>query len=74
VEQFEDRLAPAIVTVTTLSDAPAHTGTSLRDAITASNPGGTIQFQAGLKGAIDLNTTQGGQGGLTLSKKDRIKL
>jgi hypothetical protein len=52
LELLEDRLAPAIVTVTTLSDAPYHIGTSLRDAIAAANPGDTIQFQGGLNAPL----------------------
>jgi hypothetical protein len=68
VEQFEDRLAPAIWTVTTLSDA-GQSG-SLRYAINNAGTGDTIQFQAGLNGAIDLSTS--GQGGLTLSKNVTI--
>ncbi len=72
LETLEDRTAPAVVTVTTLSEAPAHTGTSLRDAISAANPGDTIQFQAGLSGAIDLSTAEGGQGGLALTKNVTI--
>lgn len=72
LELLEDRLAPAIVTVTTLSDAPSHRGTSLRDAIAAANPGDTIQFQGGLNGTIDLSTSEGGRGGLTLSQNVTI--
>src|SRR5262249_34745781 len=70
LEAAEGRLAPATLTVTTISDAASHTGTSLRDAIAAALPGDTIKFQAGLSGAIDLNTSaaEGGQGTLTLSK------
>src|SRR5262249_53752946 len=68
LEPLEDRVAPATLTVTTLSDAASHTGVSLRDAITSAHSGDTIQFQPGLTGAIDLSTAEGGQGKLTLSK------
>jgi uncharacterized delta-60 repeat protein/CSLREA domain-containing protein len=68
MELLEDRLAPAIITVTTVADTAGHAGTSLRDAITAAHAGDTIQFQSGLSGAIDLSTSEGGHGGLTLSK------
>src|SRR5437016_8771098 len=53
---LEDRLAPAVFTVTTLNDAGAG---SLRDAITQSNanPGAdVIEFQAGLTGTISLQS------------------
>ncbi len=72
LEGLEDRLAPATLTVTTLSDATGHSGTSLRDAIAAANSGDTIQFQTGLNGAIDLSTAENGQGVLTLSKNVTI--
>jgi hypothetical protein len=72
LEALEDRLAPAILTVTTLSDAASHIGTSLRDALAAAAAGDTVQFQAGLSGAIDLSTSEKGQGTLTLSKNVTI--
>jgi CSLREA domain-containing protein len=74
VEQFEDRLAPSVnpLLVTTLSDASSQSNISLRDAIAAANPGDTIQFQAGLSGTIDLSTSEGGQGTLTLSNNVTI--
>jgi hypothetical protein len=68
LEALEDRLAPAILTVTTLSDAATHTGTSLRDALAAAAAGDTIKFQAGLSGAINVNPFNLGQGTLTLSQ------
>jgi predicted outer membrane repeat protein len=45
---LEDRLVPSTYTVTTLSDAPSHTGLSLRDAVDAANgdPGSRVQFAA----------------------------
>jgi hypothetical protein len=69
IEALEDRLAPAAtLTVSTIADSAVHSGTSLRDAIANANPGDTIQFQAGLSGAIDLSTSESGQGTLTLAK------
>ncbi|MBV9123208.1 MAG: hypothetical protein JO112_07625, partial [Planctomycetes bacterium] len=72
LEMLEDRLSPAVLTVTTLSDAASHLGLSLRDALTAAGPGDIVQFQPGLNGAIDLNTSQGGQGLLSLTKNVTI--
>src|ERR1700678_3300818 len=68
VECLEDRLAPAVITVTTLADPiqDVYGQVSIRDAIKASNSGtsvngsaagtgnDTIQFAAGLMGTIDL--------------------
>jgi CSLREA domain-containing protein len=74
LEVLEVRLAPAILTVNTTADETDHTDSvlSLREAIAAANPGDTIQFTAGLSGAIDLSTSEGGQGTLTLTKSVRI--
>src|SRR5262249_13774050 len=52
----------------TLSDAASHSGTSLRDAIINASSGETIIFQSTLSGAINLSTSGGGQGKLTISK------
>jgi hypothetical protein len=68
LEVLEGRLAPATLTVTTLSDAASPTGMSLRQAIAKASKGDTIQFQAGLSGPIDLSTAEKGQGTLTLSQ------
>ncbi len=56
LEPLECRLAPATFTVTTRSDAPFHTGLSLRDAINAANsdPQSLIKFAPGLNGTITL--------------------
>jgi hypothetical protein len=72
LEALEDRLAPAILTVTTLSDLTPHTGTSLRDAINIAGAGDTIQFTPGLNGAINLSMADGNQGTLTLAKNVTI--
>jgi hypothetical protein len=72
LETLEDRLAPAILTVTTLSDLTPHTGTSLRDAINIAGAGDTIQFTPGLNGAINLSMADGNQGTLTLAKNVTI--
>src|SRR5262245_50046976 len=61
LEVLEDRWVPA--TVTTLSDAVGHVGVSLRDAIAATQAGGTVDFQPGLNGTITLQ-----QGQLTIAK------
>jgi uncharacterized protein YjdB len=59
----------ATFTVTTLSDAPSHAGTSLRDAIAAASSGAdTITFQPGLRGPITLE-----QGTLTLGKSVTVQ-
>lgn len=67
LEALETRCVPSTITVTTLSDAASHTGTSLRDAITEASFGDTITFQEGLSGTIDLSPTDGGQGTLTIN-------
>jgi hypothetical protein len=59
LENLETRclLSGVPIVVTTLSDAPSHVGTSLRDAIQQanSNPGAdTITFKTGLSGTITL--------------------
>ena len=41
---MEGRLAPAFLTVTTLSDAATHSGISLRDALASASKDGTIPF------------------------------
>jgi hypothetical protein len=72
LEPLEDRLAPAIRTVNTLSDANDPSIASLRNAIAAASSGDTIQFLPGLRGAIDLSTHEGGQGTLSLAKNVTI--
>ena len=49
--------------MTTLSDAPTHTGISLRDAIADASPEDTVNFQQGLSGTITLTS-----GPLTINK------
>ena len=61
VEVLEGRDVPALFTVTTLSDAPNHSGVSLRDAVNqanANNGGDTIEFQPGLTGIVNFQQGQ----------------
>src|SRR5262245_48171322 len=71
LELLEDRLAPAIITVTTLTDSTAVNGlVSLREAIqaaetdaivdgsTAGSGSDTIQFAAGLAGTINISGSE----------------
>src|SRR6516165_9442410 len=69
LEALEDRTAPALLTVTTLSDLIVHTGVSLRDAVATadadaqSGTADTIQFDSSLAGGTVLLS----QGSLELS-------
>jgi hypothetical protein len=73
-EILENRLAPATITVLGTTDGNGtydsvnHTDTTLRGAITNATAGDTIVFTSGLSGAINLSTSSGGLGVLTLSK------
>ena len=72
VESLEDRRLLSLWTVTTLSDASSHSGTV--SATPSRTPLRAIRSasQAGLSGAIDLSTNEGGQGVLTLSQSVTI--
>ena len=59
---LEDRITPATITVTTLSDAAGHAGTSLRDAINTAN--GSV---ANDNIVFDSNLFSGGPGTITLA-------
>jgi hypothetical protein len=64
LEVLEDRLCPAILTVTTLNDTStaAATSGSLRQVLAqnvSDNGGDTIVFAAGLNGTMDLNKAFG---------------
>src|SRR5262249_18967115 len=79
VEEFEPRLvlAPSTITVTSLSDGAGtlsqmgsnYFDTTLRGAIANIASGGTIVFQSGLSGAIDIQSN----GTLVLGKSMTIK-
>jgi Bacterial Ig-like domain (group 3)/Right handed beta helix region len=76
-EVLEDRLAPAVYTVNAITDTGTGTGLTgdLRYCINQSNSDSgpdTIQFQPGQEGVIDLSTTEGGQGTLTISNNVTI--
>ena len=54
-DRLEDRLAPAVITVSTVTDVDdgdlTHSTISLRDAIKYSASGDTVQFKASIDGA-----------------------
>lgn len=60
--------------VTTLSDATNHTGTSLRDAVSAASSGDTVLFAPGLEGTIILEQDEIAitQNTLTIDGKNKI--
>lgn len=71
LERFEDRLAPALITVSNLNASGAG---SLRDAIGSANstPGAdTIDFAPGLTGVINLNP---GVGGTSLNINEAVTI
>jgi predicted outer membrane repeat protein len=62
---LEDRAAPAILTVTTLSDLPTHTGASLRDALLLANADA-------ITGQSDLVTFDSGLSGQTITLRQGV--
>lgn len=72
LEVLEDRLAPAIITVTTLSDALVHTGVSLRDAIQAANTDTSVHGSTAGSGSDTIifakNLTAAGPATITLAR------
>ncbi|MCA9195597.1 MAG: hypothetical protein KDB03_27685, partial [Planctomycetales bacterium] len=73
-ELLESRRVLATLTVTTLSDSAAHSGTSLRDAVNAASSGDNIQFVSTLSGAIDVSPANGGQGVISINKSLLIQV
>ena len=65
LERLEDRTTPATITVTTISDAPSHSGISLRDAIaTANNDAKTTSDTINYDPSLNGKTITLGQGEL----------
>jgi hypothetical protein len=84
VGAFQTQGSTSQVVVTTLSDSPAHTGLSLRDAINLANAAAgagtavTITFAAGLSGTISMTpgalSVSGGTAGITINGGNQITL